>query len=44
MLMHEKTCVIPIFYGELVYKVKRIVGKPNFKDQKKFANVIKGWI
>ena len=23
----------PIFYGELVYKFKRIVGKPNFNDQ-----------
>ena len=25
----------PIFYGELVYKFKRIVGKPNFSDQLK---------
>ena len=24
---------VPIFYGELVYKLKRIVGKPNFSDQ-----------
>ena len=23
----------PIFYGDLVYKFKRIVGKPNFSDQ-----------
>ena len=23
----------PIFYGNLVYKFKRIVGKPNFSDQ-----------
>ena len=23
----------PIFYGYLVYKFKRIVGKPNFSDQ-----------
>ena len=23
----------PIFYGDLVYKFKRIVGKPNFNDQ-----------
>ena len=22
----------PIFYGDLVYKFKRIVGKPNFSD------------
>ena len=22
----------PIFYGNLVYKFKRIVGKPNFSD------------
>ena len=25
----------PIFYGDLVYKFKRIVGKPYFKDQLK---------
>ena len=31
----------PIFYGDLVYKFKRIVGKPNFSDQfKKIVNVI----
>ena len=24
-----------IFYGDLVYKFKRIVGKPNFSDQLK---------
>ena len=23
----------PKFYGDLVYKFKRIVGKPNFSDQ-----------
>ena len=23
----------PIFYGGLINKIKRIVGKPNFKDQ-----------
>ena len=29
----------PIFYGDLVYKFKRIVGKPNFGDQfKKIVN------
>ena len=29
----------PIFYGDLVYKFKRIVGKPNFSDQ--FKKIIK---
>ena len=29
----------PIFYGDLVYKFKRIVGKPNFSDQ--FKNIVK---
>ena len=29
----------PIFYGNLVYKFKRIVGKPNFSDQ--FRKIIK---
>ena len=29
----------PVFYGDLVYKFKRIVGKPNFSDL--FKNVIK---
>ena len=28
-----------MFYGDLVYKFKRIVGKPNFSDQ--FKNIIK---
>ena len=28
-----------IFYGDLVYKFKRIVGKPNFSDQ--FKNIVK---
>ena len=29
----------PIFYGDLVYKFKQIVGKPNFSDQfKKIVN------
>ena len=28
-----------IFYGDLVYKFKRIVGKPNFCDQ--FTKIIK---
>ena len=32
----------PIFYGDLVYKFKRIVGKPNFNDQ--FKNIIKRYI
>ena len=32
----------PIFYGDLVYKFKRIVAKPNFCDQLK--NIIKRYI
>ena len=31
----------PIFYGDLVYKFKRIVGKPNFSDRlKRLSNVV----
>ena len=29
----------PVFYGDLVYKFKRIVGKPNFSDQ--FKKIVK---
>ena len=32
----------PIFYGDLVYKVKRIVGKSGFNDQ--FKNIVKHYI
>ena len=32
----------PIFYDDLVYKFKRIVGKPNFSDQ--FKNIVKRFI
>ena len=32
----------PIFYGDLYYKFKRIVGKPNFSDQ--FKKIIKRYI
>ena len=32
----------PIFYGDLVYKFKRIVGKPNLSDQ--FKTIIKRYI
>ena len=32
----------PIFYGDLVYKFKRIVGKPSFKDQ--FKKIVKSYI
>ena len=32
----------PIFYGDLVYKFKRIVGKPYFSDQ--FKKIIKRYI
>ena len=36
----------PIFYGDLVYKFKRIVGKPNLSDQfkKSSKTLYKGWI
>ena len=33
---------VPIFYGDLVYKFKRIVGKPNFSDQ--FKKIIRRYI
>ena len=32
----------PVIYGELVYKLKRIVGKPNFIDQ--FKKIVKRYI
>ena len=32
----------PIIYGDLVYKFKRIVGKPNFSDQ--FKKIVKRYI
>ena len=32
----------PIFYGDLVYKFKRIVGKSNFSDQ--FNKIVKRYI
>ena len=32
----------PIFYGDLVYKFKRFVGKPNFRDQ--FKKIVKRYI
>ena len=32
----------PIFYGDLVYKFKRIVGKPYFSDQ--FKKLVKRYI
>ena len=32
----------PIFYGDLVHKFKRIVGKPNFSDQ--FNKIVKRYI
>ena len=32
----------PIFYGELVYQFKQIVGKPNFSDQ--FKKIVKPYI
>ena len=32
----------PIFYGDLVYEFKRIVGKPNFSDQ--FKKIVKRYV
>ena len=32
----------PLFYGDLVYKFKRIAGKPNFCDQ--FKKIVKRYI
>ena len=32
----------PIFYGDLVYKFKRIVGRPNFSDQ--FKKIVKRYV
>ena len=32
----------PIFYGDLVHKFNRIVGKPNFSD--KFKKIVKRYI
>ena len=32
----------PIFYGDLVYKFKRILGKPNLSDQ--FKKIVKRYI
>ena len=32
----------PIFYGDLVYKFKQIVGKPNLSDQ--FKKIVKRYI
>ena len=32
----------PIFYGDLLYKFKRIVGKPNFSDQ--FKKIVKRYL
>ena len=41
LILHE-TQIEPRFrHGDLVYKFKRIVGKPNFSDQ--FKTIIKGW-
>ena len=36
----------PIFYGDLVHKFKRIVGKPNLSDQfkKDYQSLYKGLI
>ena len=34
--------LLPIFYGDLVYKLKRIVGKPHFSDQ--FKKIIRRYV
>ena len=42
--LQQQSISEPVFYGDLVYKFKRIVGKPNFSDQfKMLSNVIKEW-
>ena len=38
----QQSILEPIFYGDLVYKFKRIVGKPNFSDQ--FKKIVKHYI
>ena len=38
----EQGILEPIFYGDLVYKFKRIVVKPNFSDQ--FKKIVKRYI
>ena len=38
----QQSISYPIFYGDLVYKFKRIVGKPNFSDQ--FKKIVKRYI
>ena len=45
IFIHLITCLQtsePIFYGDLVYKFKRIVGKPYFSDQ--FKKIVKRYI
>ena len=38
----QQSILEPLFYGDLVYKFKRIVGKSNFSDQ--FIKIIKRYI
>ena len=38
----QQVTLEPIFFGDLVYKFKRIVGKPNFSDQ--FKKIVKRYI
>ena len=33
--MYNSSATEPVFYGDLVYTFKRIVGKPSFNDQVK---------
>ena len=43
MLLLLQLCISePIFYGDLVYKSKRIVGKSYFSDQ--FKKIVKRYI
>ena len=42
LLLKQLIISEPIFYGDLVYKFKRIVGKPNFSDQ--FKKTVKRYI
>ena len=41
-LRNSQSISEPIFYGDVVYKFKRIVGKPNFSDQ--FKKIVKRYI
>ena len=43
MLLQKDTSE-PVFYGDLVYNLNQIVGKPSFRDQFKISSIIsKEW-